>query len=110
MGGAVRVGRVSATKQSICSQGKVMVLNSVLIVTLSGAASSVEDRHHRQLIAMAQASRTDHRATFANRVPFGAVKVISTPTDARLASPAKTKPPPIDPPPYAHSPPSPQPQ
>src|SRR5258708_22630618 len=89
MGGAVRVGRVSATKQSICSQGKVMVLNSVLIVTLSGAASSVEDRHHRQLIAMAQASRTDHRATFANRVPFGAVKVISTPTDASSASTGK---------------------
>lgn len=91
MAGAVRVGRVSATKQSICSQCKVMVLNSVLIVTLSGAASSVEDRHHRQLIAMAQASRTDHRATFANRVPFGAVKVISTPTDASMASTGKNK-------------------
>src|SRR5258708_15746451 len=97
MAGAVRVGRVSATKQSICSQCKVMVLNSVLIVTLSGAASSVEDRHHRQLIAMAQASRTDHRATFANRVPFGAAKVISTPPDASMPSPGKTKPPPTEP-------------
>src|SRR5258708_25952566 len=91
MAGAVRVGRVSATKQSTCPQGRVMVLNRVLIVTLSGAAGSVEDRHHRQLIAMAQASRTDHRATFANRVPFGAVKVISTPTDASMASTGKNK-------------------
>src|SRR5260370_10477336 len=91
MAGAGRVGGVSVTKQSICSQGKVMVLNSVLIVPLSGAASGVEDRHHRQLIAMAQASSTDHRATFANRVPFGAVKVISTPTDASMASTGKNK-------------------